>query len=217
MSKILVKNIKHPTADSDSIQLATDGSMTLLADITVGGNLKKPDASAHSLTSLGILSPIVSVNQALNQTRSTIAGTTNGFTDVTGLSVTVTPSSTNSKFLIFARVFGEGDSQDSHNWSMAIFRNSTNVNAGDAGLAVQRVICTAGSDYFNNNADSTPQTWNATTLDSPNTTSPITYKISMTAQGSTGTFYLNGTVNSSTTVNSYERGSSELIVMEINI
>ena len=220
MSKILVKNIKHPTADSDSIQLATDGSMTLLSDITVSGNLKKPDASAHTLTSLGILSPIVSVNQALNQTRSTIVGTTNGFTDVTGLSVTVTPSSTNSKFLIFARVFGEGDSHDSHNWSMAIFRNSTNVNAGDAGLTAQRVICTAGSDYYygtTSDQNSTPQTWNATTLDSPNTTSPITYKITMTNQGGTGTFYLNGTVGASTTSASYERGSSELIVMEINI
>jgi len=217
MSTLATTNIKNPSSGTNNIELETNGDVTATGDVAVGGNLKKLDASAHTLTSLGILGGIGSVNQELNQTRSTITGTTNGFTDVTGLSVTLTPSSTNSKFLIFARVFGEGGVEDGHNWSMAIFRNSINVNAGDAGVTAQRVICTAGSDYWNNNADSTPQTWNATTLDSPNTTSPITYKISMTAQGSTGTFYLNGTVNSSTTNAAYERGSSELIVMEINV
>jgi|DEB0MinimDraft_10_1074344.scaffolds.fasta_scaffold139153_1 hypothetical protein len=217
MSTLATTNIKNPSSGTNNIELETNGDVTATGDVAVGGNLKKLDASAHTLTSLGILGGIVSVNQALNQTRSTITGTSGGFTDVTGLSVTVTPSSTNSKFLIFARVFGEGGVEDGHNWSMAIFRNSINVNAGDAGVTAQRVICTAGSDYWNNNADSTPQTWNATTLDSPNTTSSITYKITMTAQGSTGTFYLNGTVNSSTTNAAYERGSSELIVMEINV
>lgn len=165
---------------------------------------------------LGILGGIVSVHQALNQTRSTIVGTTSGYTDVTSLSVTLTPASTNSKFLIVARVFGEPASSDGHSWSMVIFRNSINVNAGNTGVAGQQVISTAGSDYFNDDRNSTPQTWNATTLDSPNTTSAITYKVRMGNQGGTETFYLNGTVNASEEP-AYERGSSELIILELNV
>jgi hypothetical protein len=167
-------------------------------------------------TSLGILGGIVSLNQAINQTRSTIVGTAGGFTDVPGVSITVTPSSVNSKFLIFARVYGESASSDGHSWSMAIFRNTTNINAGTGSTAASHVISTAGSDYFNDDRNSTPQTWNATTLDAPNTTSSITYKLVMANQGGTETFYLNGTV-SDLAADAYERGSSEIIVMEINI
>ena len=39
MSTLNVENIKNETADSDSIQLATDGSMTLLGNITVRDTL----------------------------------------------------------------------------------------------------------------------------------------------------------------------------------
>lgn len=165
---------------------------------------------------LGMLGGIVSVNQALNQTRSALVNVANDFVDVTGLSVTVTPASANSKFLVFMRVFGEGQA-DSHSISIALFRGSTNINAGDAtSLAVQSVIATAGSDYYNNDANSTPQVWNATTLDSPNTTSSITYKARMVNQGGTETFYLNGTINAGIAADR-ERGSSELIVLELNV
>ena len=164
---------------------------------------------------LGVLGGIVSVNQALNQTRSSFVHN-GGFIDVTGLSVTVTPASVNSKFLIFMRVFGEGTS-DSHNVSMALFRNGTNINAGAAtSVAGQSVIATAGADYNAVDQDSTPQVWNATTLDSPNTTSAVTYKVRMTNQGGTATFWLNGTINGATGA-AYERGSSELIVLELNV
>ena len=171
--------------------------------------------SVPTTQGLGILGGIVSVNQALNQTRSSIANN-GGFVDVTGLSVTVTPASANSKFLIFMRVFGEAAS-DGHNVSMALFRNGTNINAGAAtSVAGQSVIVTAGSDYFNQDQDSTPQVWNATTLDSPSTASSVTYKVKMTNQGGSDTFWLNGTING-TVGAAYERGSSELIVLELDV
>lgn len=166
---------------------------------------------------LGVLGGIVSVSQALNQTRSSLVNVANDFVDVTGLSVTVTPASANSKFLIFMRVFGEGPAPDAHNISIALFRDSTNVNAGlSTGVTAQSVISTAGSDYYNGDTSTTPQVWNATTLDSPNTTSPITYKVRMTNQGGTDTFWLNGTVSGDIAAYA-ERGSSELIVLELNV
>lgn len=179
--------------------------------------IQAADGTTATTQGLGVLGGIVSVNQALNQTRSTVTPSSSDFVDVTGLSVTVTPASTNSKFLIFMRVFGESSNGDSHNVSIALFRDSTNINAGAAtSSALQSVICTAGSDYGPVDANSTPQVWNATTLDSPSTTSAITYKVKLVNQGGTSTFYLNGTVGS-LIGESYERGSSELIVLELNI
>lgn len=185
---------------------------------TVTKNTEVP--SGHTFNVIGELQKsgvsiggIVQVKRDIDQTRSSMTGTSGGFTN-TGVSVDITPKSTSSKMLIFARMFGEGPS-DSHNISMAIFRDSTNINAGDAGLAGQRVMVTAGSDYYNNDTDSTPQTWSTTTLDEPNTTSQITYSIRFANQGSTSTFYLNGTVNATTSTDSYERGSSEIIVVEV--
>ena len=166
---------------------------------------------------LGLLGGIVSVRQALNQTRSAITTSATDFVDVTGLSVTLTPASANSKFLVFMRVFGELSASDSHPISIALFRDSTNVNAGSpTSIPRQSVISTAGSDYGAIDTDSTPQTWNATTLDSPATTSEITYKVRLASQNETYTFYLNGTVSASENA-AYERGSSELIILELNV
>lgn len=185
-----------------------------MASIIRVDKIEKPDGNQPSLSDLGILPGIASVNRAFYNVRTTMTGTASGYTVVPNLSVTINPVSVNSQFLIFARVFGEGTDSDSHNWSMTVFRNGSAINTGTGGVAGANVMVTAGSDYHADDRNSTPQTWNGTTLDSPGTTSPVTYDVRMTNQGGTTTFYLNGTIGSTASA-AYERGSSELIVLEL--
>lgn len=187
-----------------------------MAGILKVDQIKLSNGDAATIANLGLGIGIQSVNRSINITRSSFAGTSAGFTTVPDVSVTVTPYSTSSKFLIFARVFGEAGDGDGHAWSMVVNRNGTPINTGTGQVAGGNVMITAGSDYYANNMDSTPQVWNGTTLDEPATTSAITYTLGMGNQGATATFYLNGTVNAAAGV-SYERGSSELIVVEFTV
>jgi hypothetical protein len=153
------------------------------------------------------------VGHALNQTYSNMDLTGGGFNDVTGLSVTVTPNSASSKFFLYARVHGEL-SQNEHQVSLRFLRDSTPVNVGTATQSGQNEVMYTSGDALNGNASSTPITGTMFTLDSPNTTSAITYKVQLSDQGNNLNFYLNGTVSDTTGIG-IERGSSELIVLEV--
>ena len=106
------------------------------------------------------------------------------YTDVTGLSVTITPTRSDSKILIFANIHGVGNSD-----TQAYFRfmrDSTPICIGDA--AGGRVQATLGSMYYNQQNDTKSCSQNF--LDSPSTTSAVTYKIQARTQGN-GTLYVN--------------------------
>ena len=130
------------------------------------------------------------------------------YTDVTGLSVTITPTRSDSKILIFANIHGVGNSD-----TQAYFRfmrDSTPICVGDA--AGSRVQATLGSMYYNQQNDTKSCSQNF--LDSPSTTSAVTYKIQTRTQGA-GTLYIN---RSRTDVNSSNSGrfTSTITVMEVS-
>ena len=130
------------------------------------------------------------------------------YTDVTGLSVSITPTRSDSKILIFATVHGVGDS--STQAYFRFMRDSTPICIGDA--AGNRVQATLGSMYYNQQNDTKSCSQNF--LDSPSTTSAVTYKIQTRTQGA-GTLYIN---RSRTDVNSSNSGrfTSTITVMEVS-
>lgn len=150
-----------------------------------------------------------------NATGSISAG---NWTDVPGLTVTITPSSTSSKILIFARNFGESSGQDEHGIHHCIARSGTQINLGQA--AGSRIaIMFAGYSAYHGGADmdSTPVSPTFFTFDSPATTSALTYTVQVKNQGSGAfTWYYNRTVADGD-IGSIERGSSEIIAMEIAV
>ena len=130
------------------------------------------------------------------------------YVDVTGLSVTITPTRSDSKILIFANIHGVGNSD-----TQAYFRfmrDSTPICVGDA--AGSRVQATLGSMYEDQANDTNSCSQNF--LDSPSTTSAVTYKIQTRTQGA-GTVYIN---RSNTDVNSSNSGrfTSTITVMEVS-
>ena len=133
--------------------------------------------------------------------------------DVSGLSVTLTPISSSSKFLIMVNltyVFTYFVGR------VVLLRNSTEIGKADA----------AGSRpldflYYSNSTNAaTDGQWvreGMNYLDSPATSSSITYKIQVSARidGQGGTFYINRSKEDRNTPSYDGRGVSSIVVMEI--
>jgi hypothetical protein len=152
--------------------------------------------------------PTGTVKQVLQTVKSdtfTMASTT--FTDITGLSVTITPSSSSSKILIIANVNHVGTTGTSAS-GIRLMRDSTAVGIGDT--AGSRTRTSGGALYGNYGVTLSGDA--IMYLDSPATTSATTYKIQIMVYGSTA--YVNRSqVDSDSYV--YYRGMSSITVMEI--
>lgn len=138
-------------------------------------------------------------------------------TEINNISVNITPSSTSNKIMLFGRLFSEYSEGNSHNVGYFFRRGSTKIGEGVASGNRPTMMATHGTNYIqsgNYDAGSTPETMNMFHIDaSHNTTSQITYTIGY-YQLSAGTLYVNRTVQDSDST-SRERGSSEIIAMEI--
>jgi len=138
-------------------------------------------------------------------------------TDITGLTVTITPTTASSRFLIMSRWTGESSSQP-HDTVFFIRRNSTKINSQTGTSNRASGIITMSLNYAGGSGpdnDSTPDSAFISTIDSPATTSPITYTMAVkNTNTSATTFYTNRPVTD-TDVSYYERTTSEIIVMEI--
>jgi hypothetical protein len=147
--------------------------------------------------------PTGSVLQVLSATKLD-AFTTSSTTavDVTGLSVSITPTSASSKILVLSQIWGTGTADTG--FYVNLVRDSTNLNISTAGSNINTTI----SSYFGN--ESLWSTIPIMFLDSPATTSSRTYKIQIfTSNGSTSVA-INKRVN-----NAFVGGSSNITVMEI--
>ena len=154
--------------------------------------------------------PAGSMLQVVSATKTdTFSITTSSFTDVTGLSVSITPSSSSSKILIFAYAGGSG-AASGYSAAFRFLRDSTPVGVADA--AGDRKQAT-----FRFQASSDDHTFYASAmhLDSPSSTSALTYKLQMARQ-SGSTMYLNRTGSNADTSDPYNsRSISGITVMEI--
>ena len=136
--------------------------------------------------------------------------TDTSYADVTGLSVSITPTRSDSKVLIMVNIHATSNS--STQCYFRIFRTSDNtaVCVGDA--SGSRVQATMGTNYYyQSNAT---QACSINFLDSPATTSNFTYKIQTKTQGGGG-IYINRSVTDSDSA-SAGRFASSITVMEVS-
>lgn len=132
------------------------------------------------------------------------------WTDITGLTATITPSSTSSKILLTSviQVGGANPWGGSH---YRVTRNGTVLSVGtETGHQVNAHI--GGLMY---NSAHSLYSKNIVEYDSPNTTSPVTYKIQGYPEqdGGGGYIYVNTMAKKSTVYTS--NGVSTLVLMEI--
>lgn len=136
-------------------------------------------------------------------------------TPVTGLSVNITPISSNSKILIMTSVSASQSNNTTSVSSpgftfMRLTRDSTNLGLGDSGGSYQITAGNAGITALDNYNARVPNTSSYTFLDSPSTTSQITYQIEVgQTRNASNLFYVNRANNDQ------GRASSTITVMEI--
>ena len=120
------------------------------------------------------------VGQVIQTVKTDVFSTTStSLVDVTGLTASITPSATSSKVLVTLNLnIGPTD-----NTAVALFRGSTQIALGDASGSRSRSF--ASSAYINT---TTQMPSNTTFLDSPNSSSQVTYKVQGGAVGG-GTMY----------------------------
>jgi len=148
--------------------------------------------------------------QMLSTTKTdTFSTASTSFVDVTGLTVSITPSATSSKIFVMAHIM-RGISANSQS-AMRIMRDSTAIGVGDAAGSRSRSLvgCYFGASDAGNH-DGTIGGWY---LDSPSSTSAIAYHVEVLAQSSTTT-WVNRNNDYSDSANT-STGASTITVMEV--
>jgi hypothetical protein len=148
------------------------------------------------------------VLQVVSATKTdTYSSTSTSFVDITGLTLAITPVATTSKILILASIITSQSSYAANYCKFRLSRGGTAIAIADAD----------GSRPVQTNVDFPPDTWSMSDvgfnfLDSPSTTSSVTYAI----QGSvkSGTLYINRSNSDPDTVDG-QRGVSTITLMEI--
>jgi hypothetical protein len=176
---------------------STDGSMYVYYT----------DPGGASSSWIGAVSRSGGILQVVSTSKTdTFSTTSTTFADVTGLSATITPRSTSSKIMAFLTI-GAFDADTTRDMRIRVLRDASAIGVGDAaGSRTQSGI------YIILPAGNRPTSPSWSFLDSPSTTSSITYK----AQASTnaGTIYINRSLTD-TDSSGYARTVSTLTLMEV--
>ena len=162
------------------------GSVTLDAPAVSGTTiLTLPTTSGTVLTSASSVAasqlPVGSVLQVVQGTLNTeISRSSSAFAD-TGLTASITPSSTSNKILVISQLNACGK-QSGNTWlGIKLMRGSTDIQIIDS---------LAG--YTNNTTANWIGSISSTYLDSPSTTSSTTYKLQYSSQGNVASIFING-------------------------
>lgn len=152
---------------------------------------------------------ILQVKNTLTSSRNSYTGNNNNVgTNISPINTAITPSATSSKVWITITITFEAG----HDTVFELYRNSTVIGRNTASSSRWSGTFIPGYDV---DTASTPRTNTYTYLDSPNTTSAITYKLYVhSSNGSNQTFRLNRSFNSAGT-DSYEIGTSSMTLMEV--
>jgi hypothetical protein len=181
-----------PAADGASGEfLKTDGSTNLsFGSAAAGGKILQV---VHT-----------SVTAATFSTSSTSA------VDITGMTLDITPAATSSKILLMAVVNFDMSATTAFAAFTAL-RDGSAVDNGIGDAAGSRIRCAAwGSSYSNQATVSRSMTF----LDSPSSTSAVTYKLQVDLDA--GTIYLNRSTTD-TDNTSFGRTISTLTAMEVGV
>tara|TARA_B110000444_G_C18733394_1_gene544399 strand:+ start:418 stop:927 length:510 start_codon:yes stop_codon:yes gene_type:complete len=154
--------------------------------------------------------PSGSVLQVITANKlDTFSTTSLTYVDVTGLSVQITPSSTSSKILVTGALVCSA----TNHWIFArLIRDSTQVLTPSGSIGNRTTANFGFGESHTGNY--MPHTLPIHALDSPSSTSQLTYKIQIEVHGGTG--FVNTTGRDGNDATGYDmRGVSSLTVMEI--
>lgn len=178
-----------------------EGMMSYLDDLNV----------VEVYTGSGWRAPGAGIGSNVVQTVKTDSFTTTStsFTTVTGLTVTIAPSSATSKILVLGQITYSAESGNSFG-HFKITRGGTDIYRGDAGSSRVRAVW---GGYSTANNEQELRTGSVVYLDSPATTSATTYQFEA-RRGLSGTVSVNLSNGAGSDAN-HANGASSITVIEV--
>ena len=167
--------VKIKTANTDRITV-TDTTTTVANNLDVTGSLTAP----------GVFINAVSASKTDAQSNAT----NNSFTDISGLTVTITPKSTSSKILLLCNISLSAAS-DATGRAFKVLRGSTPIGVGNDGSRPQVSFFASPMGADGNMQGTT--SWHF--LDSPSSTSALTYKVQISGFNAGVTTWINRNQN----------------------
>jgi hypothetical protein len=147
------------------------------------------------------------VLQVVQTVKTDTFSTGSSYTSVTGLSASITPSSSTSKILVTVSLGALSATNSS--MKMGMYRDATPIYIGDAAGSRTQV---SAQSQTTNNYQAQFGAWSF--LDSPATTSSTTYQVYIGSNGSV-TLYLNRTDRDTNSASEDARSASSIILMEV--
>ena len=171
-SRLIVNSIRHTGASADAITLDSSGNATFPANVTCSGTATGFGG--------GKILQIVSTTKT-----DTTSISSSDFANITGMSVSITPSSTSSKIFLIGYVCVSLTDFQKRVYLKITGGNAANyIGAAGTGIEAANVaVLRVNTNYGQLNS---PLQY----LDSPNTTSAITYQVQWASEGG-ATGYLN--------------------------
>ena len=189
--------------------ITINGSGTITG-LSVGGlpdgSVSAADLAAGAARSNFGAGAVLQVVQATKTDSFTTTSTS--FTTPTGLSLSITPSSSSNKILIFANIGFEISGDAGHGYG-SIRRDSTDIFIGDTAGSRPRTTFAQ-----NNSGGNGSVAFSIAYLDSPSTTSSTSYSINVRSSNGT-TVYVNRSVRDNDGASFDGRTVSSIIAMEI--
>ena len=185
-NKAVVASDLDPAVITGQTALATSPADTDEFLISDAGVLKRLDASL--IGGGGKILQVVTASESASRSITS----TSYVNSSNGLSVNITPSATSSKILITISL-GYYTCPGGQNMSVTIFRDSTNLAGGNGGV---------GLAYNGGFGEAIP--CNASVIDSPSSTSQLTYQVYAKVTGGTGEY---GNTNTTATITAFEIGA----------
>jgi hypothetical protein len=182
-----------------------------LADGAVGEDA----LGAGAVTAGKMASGIGIGNAAMGTVTSVVTLASNAWANITGLAATITPSSTRSKILVMVHVVAANISSGvgSIGVNLRITRNGTALSVGDSSGSKTRAMGVASA--LNDTNTSTGVDGDLVFLDSPGSSSALTYQVQAYGYHPTsGSVGINRSYSDSD-ADKYVRGACSIVVMEL--
>jgi len=193
-------SLTAPASGSDRIITFPNNAGTVITNATSGTILQVQQSSTNTATGYIDLSSNTS------------------WYNVTNMTVSITPASASNKILISFMAMGESDNEDHQirfRLQRAISGGATTAIGGAAASSRPQVMGMIGVGYYQDDQAATPVSFGCSNyLDSPSTTSAITYTVQLNSASNSKKWYYNRSVTDSDSEH-YERGLSYITVMEV--